>query len=162
MVRKSSVSRGRGTCEREDGGHPVVERVLHEVALVAGARLQPQQPVPGRPRQRAARQVLPRHVLHAHAPAAHARPPQQPLSLTRTAVAHSPLKAGREHHHRSPVNPHSHMQYHRMWKCRSSVQHASLCSGQAIAGGIAAKLCTFPVFATSSESMHQWSTPSSI
>jgi len=58
------------TCQWKDGRHPIVEGVLHEMALVAAACLQPQQAVPGRPRQRAAWEVLPRHVLHAHAPAA--------------------------------------------------------------------------------------------
>ena len=37
--------------------------VLHEVALVAAARLQPQHAIARGPRQRAARQVLARHVL---------------------------------------------------------------------------------------------------
>ena len=40
-----------------------MEWVLHEVALVAAARLQPQHAIARGPRQRAARQVLARHVL---------------------------------------------------------------------------------------------------
>ena len=40
-----------------------MEWVLHEVALVAAARLQPQHAIARGARQRAARQVLARHVL---------------------------------------------------------------------------------------------------
>ena len=45
-----------------------MERVLHEVALVAAARLQAQHAVARGARQRAARQVLTRHVLRGQSP----------------------------------------------------------------------------------------------
>ena len=56
------------TCHWKDSRHPIMERMLHEVALVAAACLQAQHAIARGACQRTARQVLSRHVLQKHSP----------------------------------------------------------------------------------------------
>ena len=59
---------GASTCHWKDGRHPVMEWVLHEVALVAAARLQSQHAIARGACQRAARQIFASHILRNNSP----------------------------------------------------------------------------------------------